>query len=65
MIPSLNALLFSKFDEFYQYTGLYDTIRERDQLYLAGRYAGAWALTHALQTARGTIDPGTARVIHG
>ncbi|MEM9729225.1 MAG: tetratricopeptide repeat protein [Myxococcota bacterium] len=54
-VPALGSLLTFEFDEFYQYTGLLDTLRDRDQLLLVGRYAGAWALTHALQTA----DPST------
>lgn len=50
-VPALPVLLAYDFEEFYQYTGLLDALREREQVLLMGRYGGAWALTHALQTA--------------
>ena len=51
VVPPLTTLLNSEFEAFYQYTGHYDTLREREQLRMTARYAGAWALTHALETA--------------
>lgn len=52
-VPTLVELLDYDFEEFYRYIDYYDTLRERERLLVAGRYAGAWALTHALFT----VDP--------
>ena len=49
-VPPLAKVLEFGFDEFFQYIDYYDTLQERDRVLLLGRYAGAWALTHALST---------------
>ena len=50
-VPTLSELLAFDFSEFYQYIDYYDAFQEREKVLLLGRYAGAWALTHALMTA--------------